>query len=107
MLKILFLFQLANAPMPSVTNKPRQLLSIEEAWNLPVTTDMSSRQQGGSGGGQQNAAQAPQQRQPQQVAGPGFKVPGPGYPQGAQPPPYPQGNEAKRFKPDIDQQVNK
>lgn len=93
--------QLANAPMPSVTNKPRQLLSIEEAWNLPVTTDMSSRQQGGQGG-QQNTQQPPQQRQPQQVA-PGFKVP-PGYPQGAQPPPYPQGNDAKRFKPDIDQQ---
>lgn len=37
--------QLAHAPMPSVTSKRRQLPSIEEAWNLPISNEMSSRQQ--------------------------------------------------------------
>lgn len=37
--------QLAHAPMPSVTSKRRQLPSIEEAWNLPISAEMSSRQQ--------------------------------------------------------------
>lgn len=46
--------QLAQAPMPSITSKRRQLPSIEEAWNLPISAEMSSRQQ-------QN--QANQQRQ--------------------------------------------
>ncbi|XP_050313542.1 lysine-specific demethylase 6A isoform X2 [Anthonomus grandis grandis] len=36
---------LSNAPMPSVTSQRRQLLSIEEAWNLPISAEMSSRQQ--------------------------------------------------------------
>ncbi|RXG68549.1 Lysine-specific demethylase 6A [Armadillidium vulgare] len=53
--------QLANAPMPSVTNKPRQLLTIEEAWNLPVSTDMSSR-------GQQGQIVSTQQRQQSNVS---------------------------------------
>ncbi|XP_073957966.1 utx histone demethylase isoform X1 [Choristoneura fumiferana] len=35
--------QLAQAPMPSVTGKRRQLPSIEEAWNLPISAEMSSR----------------------------------------------------------------
>ncbi|XP_050555060.1 lysine-specific demethylase 6A isoform X5 [Spodoptera frugiperda] len=34
---------LAHAPMPSVTGKRRQLPSIEEAWNLPISAEMSSR----------------------------------------------------------------
>ncbi|XP_041975339.1 lysine-specific demethylase 6A isoform X2 [Aricia agestis] len=35
--------QLAHAPMPSVTGKRRPLPSIEEAWNLPISAEMSSR----------------------------------------------------------------
>ncbi|KAK6618017.1 hypothetical protein RUM44_002459 [Polyplax serrata] len=35
---------LQNSPMPSITSK-RQLPSIEEAWNLPISAEMSSRQQ--------------------------------------------------------------
>lgn len=31
--------------MPSITSKRRQLPSIEEAWNLPISNEMSSRQQ--------------------------------------------------------------
>ncbi|CAB3239765.1 unnamed protein product [Arctia plantaginis] len=34
---------LAHAPMPSVTGKRRQLPAIEEAWNLPISAEMSSR----------------------------------------------------------------
>lgn len=37
--------QLAHAPMPSITSKRRSLPSIEEAWNLPISAEMSSRQQ--------------------------------------------------------------
>lgn len=37
--------QLSQAPMPSITSKRRQLPSIEEAWNLPISNEMSSRQQ--------------------------------------------------------------
>lgn len=47
--------QLAHAPMLSVTSKRRQLPSIEEAWNLPISAEMSSRQQ-------QQSAQNSQQR---------------------------------------------
>ncbi|XP_070506208.1 lysine-specific demethylase 6A isoform X3 [Chironomus tepperi] len=44
--RIKFLQQnLAHAPMPSITSKRRQLPSIEEAWNLPISNEMSSRQQ--------------------------------------------------------------
>ncbi|XP_055540149.1 histone demethylase UTY isoform X2 [Wyeomyia smithii] len=56
--RIKFLQQhLAHAPMPSITSKRRQLPSIEEAWNLPISNEMSSRQQ------QQTAAAQAQQRQ--------------------------------------------
>lgn len=37
--------QLAHAPMPSITSKRRLLPPIEEAWNLPISAEMSSRQQ--------------------------------------------------------------
>lgn len=37
--------QLSHAPMPSITSKRRQLPSIEEAWNVPISAEMSSRQQ--------------------------------------------------------------
>lgn len=91
--------QLANAPMPSAINKPRQLLSIEEAWNLPVTTDMSSRQQQGQNqqvSGQQRSLVAGAsnfQKYGQQFGPAGSTGP---------PPPYPApGNDAKRFKPDL------
>ncbi|XP_043259049.1 histone demethylase UTY isoform X1 [Colletes gigas] len=75
---------LSQAPMPSVATKRRQLPSIEEAWNLPISAEMSSRQQ--------------QQQQP--PSGPGYKYgPTPSGP----PPPYPQGQgqnlNTKRFKP--------
>ncbi|XP_053677478.1 histone demethylase UTY isoform X2 [Anopheles nili] len=88
--RIKFLQQhLGNAPMPSITSKRRQLPSIEEAWNLPISNEMSSRQQ--------QSAQA-QQRQFQK-----------GYGQGAQfhPGQQPQqqvgsnnGLPNKRFKPE-------
>lgn len=78
---------LSQAPMPSVATKRRQLPSIEEAWNLPISAEMSSRQQ----------------QQQQQPGGPssiiynkyGATPTGP-------PPPYPQaqGQNAKRFKTD-------
>lgn len=57
--------------------------SIEEAWNLPISAEMSSRQQ--------------QQQQP--PGGPGYKY---GAAPSGPPPPYPQtqgqGLNAKRFK---------
>lgn len=37
--------QLAQAPMPSITSKRRVLPSIEEAWNVPISAEMTSRQQ--------------------------------------------------------------
>lgn len=44
--RIKFLQQhLSTAPMPSITSKRRTLPSIEEAWNLPISNEMSSRQQ--------------------------------------------------------------
>ncbi|XP_076662131.1 utx histone demethylase isoform X2 [Halictus rubicundus] len=75
---------LSQAPMPSVAAKRRQLPSIEEAWNLPISAEMSSRQQ--------------QQQQPS--SGPGYKY---GSTPSGPPPPYPQGQgqnlNTKRFKP--------
>ena len=63
----------------------RQLPSIEEAWNMPISAELSSRQQ--------------QQQQQQQPGAPGYKYPG--GPSGP-PPPYPQGQNPnivnKRFK---------
>ncbi|RZF43322.1 hypothetical protein LSTR_LSTR001583 [Laodelphax striatellus] len=115
---------LGNAPMPSITSKRRQLPSIEEAWNLPISAEMSSRQQ-------QQQQQQQQQNSSQQRAGqqqvPYQKSSQSGQPQPAQqaslngsngaanhqqgpPPPYPAQNsgggggggavvQAKRFKP--------
>jgi len=59
----------------------RQLPSIEEAWNLPISAEMSSRQQ----------------QQQQQPGGPSYKY---GATPTGPPPPYPQaqGQNAKRFK---------
>ncbi|KYN04760.1 Lysine-specific demethylase 6A [Cyphomyrmex costatus] len=73
---------LSQAPMPSVATKRRQLPSIEEAWNLPISAEMSSRQQ-----------------QQQQPGGPSYKY---GATPTGPPPPYPQaqGQNAKRFKTD-------
>ena len=37
--------QMSSAPPPAVpTNKPRQLPSVEEAWNLPISNEMTNRQ---------------------------------------------------------------
>ena len=36
--------QMASAPPPVTTNKPRQLPSVEEAWNLPISNEMTNRQ---------------------------------------------------------------
>ncbi|XP_036143128.1 histone demethylase UTY isoform X2 [Monomorium pharaonis] len=74
---------LSQAPMPSVATKRRQLPSIEEAWNLPISAEMSSRQQ----------------QQQQQPGGPSYKY---GATPTGPPPPYPQaqGQNAKRFKTD-------
>ncbi|GAB0087282.1 lysine-specific demethylase 6A [Sergentomyia squamirostris] len=92
--------QLAHAPMPSITSKRRQLPSIEEAWNLPISAEMSSRQQQ-----QQQSAQANHhQRQFQKTPTAGGQqqvIVGP-------PPPYPNAQTptvggpiaTKRFKTD-------
>ncbi|XP_051162828.1 histone demethylase UTY isoform X3 [Leptopilina boulardi] len=74
---------LCQAPMPSVATTRRQLPPIDEAWNLPISAEMSSRQQ---------------QQQPA-AGGPGCRYGGtPAHP----PPPYPQGQgqaaNVKRFK---------
>ncbi|CAL8119045.1 unnamed protein product [Orchesella dallaii] len=37
--------RLANAPSASAGTKPRQLPVIEEAWNLPISAEMTARQQ--------------------------------------------------------------
>ncbi|XP_060660433.1 lysine-specific demethylase 6A isoform X1 [Drosophila nasuta] len=83
--------QLSQAPLPSITSKRRQLCSIEEAWNLPISLEINSRQQ------QQQTIQM-QQRQ----FGKNPSVQGP-------PPPYPHshgntGNPipAKRVKEDAE-----
>lgn len=72
----------------------RQLLSIEEAWNLPISAEMSSRQQ-----------QQQQQTGVQQQARSGTQSYQKNYnqsgtPQGP-PPPYPSPGAAKRFKNEI------
>ncbi|EDV58494.2 uncharacterized protein Dere_GG23959, isoform C [Drosophila erecta] len=78
--------QLSQAPLPSITSKRRQLCSIEEAWNLPISLEMNSRQQ-------QTAQMLPRQVTKQSpVQGP--------------PPPYPHSQlsqspiPAKRIKED-------
>ncbi|XP_018332991.1 lysine-specific demethylase 6A isoform X2 [Agrilus planipennis] len=81
---------LANAPMPSITANRKQLLSIEEAWNLPISAEMSSRQQQQQNGTSQN-------RNVSQTYPKGFA---PTTPQGP-PPPYPSptsGPPSKRFR---------
>ncbi|XP_019874953.2 lysine-specific demethylase 6A isoform X2 [Aethina tumida] len=82
---------LANAPMPSVTSQRRQLLSIEEAWNLPISAEMSSRQQQQTA--PQNRTTSAQSFQ-KTYAGGGVTPQGP-------PPPYPSPSGAaagKKFK---------
>ncbi|KAJ8975675.1 hypothetical protein NQ317_019630 [Molorchus minor] len=83
---------LSNAPMPSVTSQRRQLLSIEEAWNLPISAEMSSRQQQNT---QPNRNGTPQSFQKNYST-----------PQGP-PPPYPSpsggGVVNKRFKTESEQ----
>ncbi|XP_050440463.1 lysine-specific demethylase 6A isoform X3 [Adelges cooleyi] len=80
---------LCNAPMPSITSKRRQLPSIEEAWNLPISAEMSSRQQQQQQ--QKTTAQTPFQKSQEMIS--------------SQPPPYnspkpdPQSeNTTKRIK---------
>ncbi|XP_018569203.1 lysine-specific demethylase 6A isoform X2 [Anoplophora glabripennis] len=87
---------LANAPMPSVTSQRRQLLSIEEAWNLPISAEMSSRQQ-------QNSSQSTRNGSSQ-----GFQKNYSGSTPQGPPPPYPSpsggvGVASKRFKTEPDQ----
>lgn len=67
----------------------RQLLSIEEAWNLPISAEMSSRQQQQQTGTQppRTGSQSYQKNFTQNNAAP----------QGP-PPPYPSPGAAKRFK---------
>ncbi|KAI8043500.1 hypothetical protein M5D96_004832 [Drosophila gunungcola] len=78
--------QLSQAPLPSITSKRRTLCSIEEAWNLPISLEMNSRQQ-------QTAQMLPRQNAKQSpIQGP--------------PPPYPHSQlsqspiPAKRIKED-------
>ncbi|KAL6424316.1 hypothetical protein ACFW04_009846 [Cataglyphis niger] len=70
-------------PMPSVATKKRHLPSIEDAWNLPISAEITSRQQ----------------QQQQQPGGPSYKY---GTTPTGPPPPYPQtqGQNPKRFKTD-------
>ncbi|KAI5711911.1 hypothetical protein M8J75_004200 [Diaphorina citri] len=86
---------LGNAPMPSITSKRRVLPSIEEAWNLPISAEMSSRQQ-------QAQQQQQQQQQQQRTNLPKSNQPGQNGLNGGHvpPPPYPNQNNAKRFKPE-------
>ncbi|XP_025262592.1 histone demethylase UTY isoform X1 [Camponotus floridanus] len=72
-------------PMPSVATKKRHLPSIEDAWNLPISAEITSRQQ--------------QQQQQQQPGGPSYKY---GTTPTGPPPPYPQAQvqNPKRFKTD-------
>ncbi|XP_065357101.1 lysine-specific demethylase 6A isoform X2 [Calliphora vicina] len=74
--------QLVQAPMPSITSKRRQLCSIEEAWNLPISLEMSSRQQ---------------QQQLQQSSNSSKRHIGKISVQGP-PPPYPNTLQVKRIK---------
>ncbi|CAG9825426.1 unnamed protein product [Phaedon cochleariae] len=85
---------LSSAPMPSVTSQRRQLLSIEEAWNLPISAEMSSRQQNSSQPARGTPAQSFQKN---------YSAPTPQGP----PPPYPSPNETstKRFKMEVDQKL--
>ncbi|XP_060537446.1 histone demethylase UTY isoform X2 [Cylas formicarius] len=86
---------LANAPMPSITSQRRQLLSIEEAWNLPISAEMSSRQQ-------------QQQTQPSRTGSQSFqKNYSASTPQGP-PPPYPSPSGAlnKQFKAEPDAKLS-
>ncbi|XP_037828645.1 lysine-specific demethylase 6A isoform X1 [Lucilia sericata] len=75
--------QLVQAPMPSITSKRRQLCSIEEAWNLPISLEMSSRQQ--------------QQQHHQQSSNSSKRHIGKISVQGP-PPPYPNNLQVKRLK---------
>lgn len=68
----------------------RQLLSIEEAWNLPISAEMSSRQQQ-----QQQQTGAQQNRTGSQSYQKNYSQSG--TPQGP-PPPYPSPGATKRFK---------
>ncbi|KAL1121992.1 hypothetical protein AAG570_003400, partial [Ranatra chinensis] len=95
---------LGNAPMPSITSKRRQLPSIEEAWNLPISAEMSSRQQQQQQQQSNNQQRVSTQQQYQKTQTPGVNVTNGHHqvsPQGP-PPPYPvQGGQpvsAKRFK---------
>ena len=72
-------------------SRRRTLLSIEEAWNLPISAEMSSRQQ------QQSSQQSRSSAQ-------GFQKPYSQMPQGP-PPPYPTPTGSnKRFKSDTGEQ---
>ncbi|KAM7354289.1 utx histone demethylase isoform 2-T7 [Cochliomyia hominivorax] len=75
--------QLVQAPMPSITSKRRQLCSIEEAWNLPISLEMSSRQQ------QQHLQQSSSNSSKRNLGK--ISAQGP-------PPPYPCNLQAKRLK---------
>lgn len=72
--------QLANAPMPSVPSKPRQLPTIEEAWNLPISAEMTSRQNAANNQQQARAMHhsGPQYQKAGHPNGPNCCPPGPG-----------------------------
>ncbi|KAF2362119.1 JmjC domain [Trinorchestia longiramus] len=79
--------QLAAAPMPSLA-RPKTLFTIEEAWNLPIATDMNQR-----GGSARNSSAS--------ASGGAFNKQPSQHPP---PPPYQQHQDAKRFKPDAPEQ---
>ena len=84
--------QLAAAPMPAL-GRTKTLLTIEEAWNLPVAADMNQNRSTSAGGGRSGAA-----------AGGGVGAFGKQQ-HPPPPPPYQQHQDAKRFKPDTAEQV--
>ncbi|CAB3368703.1 Hypothetical predicted protein [Cloeon dipterum] len=90
---------LASAPMPSVSSKRRPLPSIEEAWNLPISAEMNSRQQqqqGGMHAGQMSLQQPMVQQRPgqafQKYATQGYPT---GQANGGAPPPFAQNKRLK------------
>lgn len=95
---------LSSGPMPSITNSRRQLLSIEEAWNLPISAEMSSRQQqqtAGAGNNRNANSQSFQKNYNPPGGGNGAAVGAAGAPQGPPPPyPSPAACPTKRFKPE-------
>ena len=62
--------QMASAPSPVSTSKSRQLPSVEEAWNLPISNEMTNRQNQPRQGMRAGQTVKKEDGQPQQPAAP-------------------------------------